>query len=182
LLRRFSTLLVCAFGLFALVVRGQALSIKPIQFESGTILNFHLQTRLQASAGDPLNSLPSGTALQVKMLGAAHRIADADGVPFRGTVVSSIIVGDHVVIHSEAEVHGIQILLRNRNHPEGFRYELLITDLIDQGTPYTITASFDPTFAETNGEPLPGNSHASSANGDGTGVAVNTKSEKSNVN
>jgi len=42
-------------------------------------------------------------------------------------------MGDGVVIHSEAEVRGLLVLLRSKNHPNGFRYELLLTELSDQG-------------------------------------------------
>jgi hypothetical protein len=179
--RHFPALAVCFLGLFAPAVRGQVLSIKPVQFESGTVLDFRLQTRLHASAGDPLNTFPDGTVLQVKMLDSIHRSAEADGVPFRGTVVSSLIVGGRVVIHPGAEVHGIQILLRNRNHPEGFRYELLITDLIDEGESHTITASFDPAFAEASGAALPG-ADAGSAETAGTSGINTTKPSDPNSN
>ena len=152
-MRYISALLVCILALFAGAIYGQDLSIKPIQFKSGTVFSFHLQTRLQAGAGDILNSLPSGTVLHIKMLDGARDGADADGLPFRGTVVTPLSYEGQVLIHSEAEVQGIQILLRNRNHPDGFRYELLITDLIDQGRSYTITAFFDPTLTEDGGAP-----------------------------
>ncbi len=180
-MRYISTLLVCALALFAGATRGQTLSVKPIQFESGTVFSFQLQPRLQASAGDPLNSIPSGTLLQVKMLDTAHRDAEADGLPFRGTVTSSLTVGGQVIIHSEAEVQGIQILLRNKNHPEGFRYELLITDLTDQGQSYTITAFFDPTFAGANGETSP-RTYAGSPEGSPTHPAASPKPMESRSN
>jgi hypothetical protein len=172
--RYISTLLVCALVLSAGSTRGQTLGVKPIQFESGTVFSFQLQPRLQARAGDPLNRIPSGTLLQVKMLDTARRDSEADGFPFRGTVMSSLTVGGQVIIHSEAEVQGIQILLRNKNHPEGFRYELLITDLTDQGQSYTITAFFDPTFGEANGETSP-HTYAGSPEGSPTRPVVSTK-------
>jgi hypothetical protein len=146
---------VCVLALFAVAAYGQDLSLKPIRFESGTVFSFRLQTRLQTSSEDMMNSLPSGTVLQIKMLASAQRDADADGAPFRGTVVSPISYGGQVLIHSAATVEGIQILLRNRAHPDGFRYELLITDLTDQGQSYTITAFFDPALTEEDGARSP---------------------------
>jgi hypothetical protein len=44
-------------------------------------------------------------------------------------------------------------LLRSRNHPEGFRYELLITSLNDRGKNYDLTASLNSSFRETTGQP-----------------------------
>ena len=171
-MRRVPALAVCFLGFFAPAVRGQSLSVKPIQIESGMVLNFRLQTRIQASAGDPLNTFPDGTVLPVKMLDSAHLWADADGVPFRGTVVGSLMVADHVVIHPGAEVRGLQILLRNRNHPDGFRYELLITDLIDQGEAHTITASFDPASGEAaSGAPQPGTDAGPAATAAASGIS-----------
>jgi hypothetical protein len=143
--RRFLALIVCAFGLSASSARCQVSTVKPIQIASGTILTFHLQTRLRTVAGDPLNDVPAGTLLQVRMLDSGDAAANADGVPFRGSVVSPLILAGQVIVHADAEVLGLQILLRNRNHPEGVRYELLITSLVDHGESYTITASFDPT-------------------------------------
>jgi hypothetical protein len=179
--RRIHAFVVCALVSVAVTVRGQALSIKPIQIASGTVITFHLQTRLRASASDPLNNLPSGTLLQVKMLDTMQRTADADGVPFRGSVVSPLVVNGQVIIHPDAVVQGLQILLRNRNHPEGFRYELLITGLVDQGQSYTITASFDPPFTEANGAPLPGANVRTTESADG-GAIPDAKSSQAGAN
>ncbi len=60
--------------------------------------------------------------------------------------MSSLISGDEVVVHSDAEVHGLLALLRSRNHPEGFRYDLMITSLVDHGKSYTLTATLDSSF------------------------------------
>jgi hypothetical protein len=38
------------------------------------------------------------------------------------------------------------VLLRSRNHPEGFRYELLVTSLTDHEKTYDVTASLNPSF------------------------------------
>ena len=52
------------------------------------------------------------------------------------------------MLHADAEVRGIFALLRSRNHPEGFRYELLITGVNDRGKNYTLTASLNSSFRE----------------------------------
>jgi hypothetical protein len=71
-----------------------------------------------------------------------------DGTEFRGTVVSGLTSSGEVVIHSDSEVRGILALLRSRSHPEGFRYELLITSLTDHGKSYVLTASLNPSLAD----------------------------------
>jgi hypothetical protein len=80
------------------------------------------------------------------MLDSIDSTVNRDGSPFRGSIVSPLISGDQVVVHSDAEVHGLLALLRSRSHPEGFRYELLITGLVDHGKSYTLTASLDSSF------------------------------------
>jgi hypothetical protein len=180
-LRRFLVFAVSAVAFIATPSRGQTSSVKPIQIVSGTILTFHLQTRLRASAGDPLNDFPAGTVLQVKVLDSIEpAVKVADGFPFRGSVVSSLSVGDRVVIHPDAEVRGLQVLLRNRNHPEGFRYELLITSLVDHGESYTVTASFDPTL-DGNGIPLSG-AETGDSKGVATGQSLATKPSEAATN
>ena len=162
-MRRFLSLAVCAF--FVSTAGGQDTTVKPLQFASGAILSFRLQTRLRPVAGDPLNDVPSGTILQVKMLDSLDASANADGIPFRASVISPLVVAGRVVVHADAEVHGLQVLLRNRNHPEGFRYELLITNLVDHGESYTITASFDPATPDGVAAPLSPSASSPAADG-----------------
>jgi hypothetical protein len=59
-------------------------------------------------------------------------------------------------------VRGILALLRSRSHPDGFRYELLITRLTDHGKSYVLTASLKPSLADS---PVP--SPANHATGGG---------------
>jgi hypothetical protein len=118
--------------------------IAPLRFPAGTIVNFQLQTRLKAAAANALDELPKGTLLRVKLLDSIDSAADRDGSAFHGLVVSSVAWGNHVVIHSDAQVRGLFALLRSANCPEGFRYELLVTGLIDRGQSYTLTAFLDP--------------------------------------
>jgi hypothetical protein len=58
-----------------------------------------------------------------------------------------------VIIRSEAEVRVLLVLLRSRNHPEGFRYELLVTRLTDRGKSYDLTASLNPSFLDPAAQP-----------------------------
>lgn len=150
---RFLALLACAVGFSALAAYGQALSasqtlapaaVAPLQIPAGTIVNFQLQTRMKAAATDALGVLPKGTLLRVKLLDAIDSAALRDGSAFRGLIVSSVANHDRVVIHPDAEVHGLFALLRSATHPEGFQYQLLVTNLIDRGRTYTLTAFLDP--------------------------------------
>src|SRR5260370_32414631 len=130
-MRHLATLVLCVFGLSATAAHGENYGIEQIQVTCGTVLSFHLQTRMNPGAGDSLNSFPKGTVLHVRMLDSIDSTVNRDGCPFRGSIVSPLISGDQIVVHSEAEVHGLLALLRSRTHPEGFRYELLITGVID---------------------------------------------------
>jgi hypothetical protein len=153
---RFLVRLVCAAGLFATAVQAQSSDIAPIRVPAGTVLSFHLQTRLKASAGDALDALPKGTVLRVKMLDAIDSAVNRDGSSFHGVVVSAIASGDRVVVHADAEVRGLLALLRSASHPEGFRYELLVTGLVDRGEAYILTAFL--------GSEFPGDSTKSASN------------------
>jgi len=127
--------------------------IEPIRVSAGTILAFHLQTRLRHAAADPLEALPQGTVFHVKMLNPVDSSADRDGSEFHGTVVADLSLGDGVLIHADSEVRGILVLLRSKNHPEGFRYELLLTDLTDHGKSYPLTASLNASFYDAATQP-----------------------------
>src|SRR5437764_15044985 len=87
--------------------------------------------------------------IRVKLINSIDSAVNADGTEFHGTVVSGMTSSGELVIHSGAEVRGVLALLRSRSHPEGFRYELLITDLTDHGTSYTVTASPNPSLADS---------------------------------
>ncbi len=58
-----------------------------------------------------------------------------------------------VIVHPDSEVRGILVLLRSRNHPEGFRYELLVTSVTDHAKTYDLTASLNPSFADGGAPP-----------------------------
>jgi hypothetical protein len=154
---RFLAVLLCVASLFATAAPAQVSTsaIDPLRVLPGTILAFHLQTRLRHSEGDPLDVLPQGTVLHVKILSAIDSSVDRDGSQFRGSVVSDLAIGDGVVIHSDAEVRGLLVLLRSRNHPDGFRYELLLTQLTDGGKSYPLTASLSTSVSDAGSQAPP---------------------------
>jgi hypothetical protein len=161
---RFLAVVLCAVSVFAVPSFAQvsAPGIEPICVPAGTVLAFHLQTRLRHTEGDPIDALPKGTVLHVKLLGPIDSNVDRDGSEFRGTVASDLSMGDGVVIHSDAEVRGLFVLLRSKTHPNGFRYELLLTELSDHGKSYLLTASLNDSFFDSGPQPIadanPGNS------------------------
>jgi hypothetical protein len=148
-MKRIATAVLCLAVAFASVARGQASKVEQVQVASGTVLTFYLHARLNAANGDAVDALPKGSLLRVKMLDSIDSNVNPDGTEFHGSVVSALASEGNVVIHREAEVRGILALLRSRNHPEGFRYELLITALNDHGKSYALTASLNPSFSDS---------------------------------
>lgn len=142
---------VCLSSAFASIAQGQAPGTipVPVQVTAGTVLTFYLHARLNPTNGDSLDGLPKGTLLRVKMLDSIDSAVNADGTEFRGTVMSGLTSSGEIVIHPGSEVSGILALLRSRSHPEGFRYELLITSLTDHGKSYALTASLAPSLADS---------------------------------
>jgi hypothetical protein len=80
---------------------------------------------------------------------------DGDGTEFHGSIVAPLVLEGEVIVRSEAEVRGLLVLLRSRSHPEGFRYELLVTGLTDRGKSYDLTASLNPSFLDPGTQPVP---------------------------
>jgi hypothetical protein len=112
-----------------------------------------LQTRLHPAATDALDGLPKGTILQVRMLDTVDSTTDRDGAEFHGTLAAPLLLGGEVIVLADAEVRGLLVLLRSRSHPEGFRYELLLTGLTDRGNSYDLTASLNPSFLDSGDQP-----------------------------
>src|SRR5207302_9105701 len=75
--------------------------------------------------------------------------AKPDGARCRGAVVSGPTASGEPVTHSGSEVRAILAMLRSRSHPEGFRYELLITGLTSHSKSYTLTASLKPSLSDS---------------------------------
>ena len=148
-MRRPAILVLCVLCLSAAAAYAQSPQIGQIQVASGSVLSFHLQTRMNPDAGDSLAAFPKGTLLHVRILDSIDSTVNRDGSPFRGSIVTPLISGDQIIVHSDAEVHGLLALLRSRSHPDGFRYELLITGLVDHGKAYTLTASLDSSFFDS---------------------------------
>ena len=156
---RFLAAALFAASVFAVHTSAQASSstLEPIRVQAGSVLAFHLQTRLRHNTSDPLDALPQGTTFHVKMLNPIDSTADRDGSEFHGTVVADLSLGEGVVIHADSEVRGLLVLLRSKNHPDGFRYELLLTELTDHGKSYPLTASLNTSFYDAAPQPVAAN-------------------------
>ena len=139
---------LCSVGLLASSAFAQSPAIAPVRVAAGAVLKFHLQTRLKPTANDSMDALPKGTVLQVKMLDSIDSGTDPDGTEFHGSLATPLVLGEDVVIPADAEVHGLLVLLRSRTHPEGFRFELLVTGISDRGKSYDLTASLNPSFID----------------------------------
>lgn len=148
-MKRIALVSMCIGCVLASTAHGQASRIEPVHVAAGTVLTFYLHARLNPTSGDAVDGLPKGSLLRVKMRDSVDSAVDADGSEFHGTVTSGLTSSGEVVIHSGSEVRGILALLRSRNHPEGFRFELLITDLTDHGKSYSLTASLNPSLADS---------------------------------
>src|SRR5947208_6122251 len=154
-MRRSFAVLLCSVSLLANPAFGQSVAIAPVRVAAGVVLKFHLQTRLNQTRGDAVDALPKGTVLEVRMLDSVDSDIDSDGTEFHGTLAAPLVLEGEVIVHSEAEVRGLLVLLRSKTHPEGFRYELLITRLIDHGKSYDLTASLNPSFLDPAVQPAP---------------------------
>lgn len=152
-MRPFAVAVPCLLTLFAITAHGQNPTVAPLRVAAGTVLKFHLQTRLTPAAGDTLDALPKGTVLQVRMLDSIDSGTDRDGTEFHGSLAAPLVSGGRVIVGTEAEVRGLLALLRSRSHPEGFRYELLVTGLTDRGKSYDLTASLNPSFLDPGTRP-----------------------------
>jgi len=154
-MHRFGVVFLCAASVFAGAACGQNATIEPIHAHLGAVLTFHLQTRLNPADPNDIDVLPRGTVIRVKMLNGMDSGVDRDGSVFHGAVVDSVSAGDKIIVHSESEVRGILVLLRSKNHPEGFRYELLLTSVTDHAKTYDMTASLNPSFFDASATSAP---------------------------
>jgi hypothetical protein len=147
-MRRSVVAVLCFISLFAIPAQGQSPTVAPLRVTAGTVLKFHLQARLNPTGGDALDALPKGTILQVRMLDAIDSATNPDATEFHGTLAAPLVSRGQVIVRTEAEVRGLLVLLRSRSHPDGFRYELLMTSLTDHGKSYNLTASLNPSFVD----------------------------------
>lgn len=150
-MRRFLPAVLSVISVFGASAYGQSAGISPIHVPAGSIVTFYSQTRLNPGTGNVLDELPKGTILKVKLLAAIDSNMDRDGSEFRGALATPLTSGTDVIVHADAGVRGLLVLLRSKSHPEGFRYELLITSISDNGKSYELTASLNSSFFDTNG-------------------------------
>ena len=137
----------CVFCLaLCSVVFAQDSILKPIHVPAGTTLTFYVQTRLNSEDATAVDLLPKGTQLIVKVLEPIDSTTSRDGSEFHGVVTSPVVSGGETVIRADAEAKGLFVLLRSKNHPDGFRYELLISEISDGGKPIRLTASLNTSF------------------------------------
>jgi hypothetical protein len=148
-MRRLALAAVCYLTVLAGFIWGRSADVKPVHIPAGTVLTFYLQTRLNPANGSVVDLLPKGTELNIKILDSINSDVTRDGAEFRGLTVSPVVSHDEVIIHADSEVRGLFALLRSRNHPDGFRYELLITGITDGGRIFQLTASLNPSFVDT---------------------------------
>jgi hypothetical protein len=147
-MRRILLLILCVSSVSG-AARAQTQTIQPLQESAGTVLTFYLQTRMAPESNDVFDSLPKGTVLRVKLLDAIDSGVARDGSEFRAELASPVYSENHqLLFHTDAQIHGLFVLLRSRNHPEGFRYELLATSLSENGKSYELTASLNPSFSD----------------------------------
>lgn len=159
-MRRLTLAVVCALCVIIGAYEARAAALKPIRVSAGSILSFYLQTRLNPDNGSVIDQLPKGTVLNIKVMDSIDSEVTRDGAEFRGLVVTPLVSGDEVIIHADAQVRGLFAILRSRSHPEGFRYELLITGITDGGKTFQLTASMNPSFVDA----PPQNQNAPAAN------------------
>ena len=147
-MRRSFAALLCFVTLLVPITYSHTPVVAQVRVAAGTVLKFHLQTRLHPAAGDALDALPKGTVLEVRMLDSIDSAVDHDGAEFHGTLSAPLVLGGEVIIRSDSEVRGLLVLLRSKSHPDGFRYELLVIGLTDRGKSYDLTASLNPSFVD----------------------------------
>ena len=139
---------LCAI-LLSYPVLAQNPGVTPIHMPAGSILTFYSQTRMNQQIGNPLDGLPKGTLLHVKLLEAIDSKMEADGTAFHGVLQTPVLDRRNaVLVERHAEVRGVLALLRSKNHPEGFRYELLLTGVNVDGKMQDLTAILNPTFSD----------------------------------
>lgn len=145
---RYLVAFLCLASVAAGVANAQKSGADRLTAPAGALLTFHLQTRLNPENPNEIDVLPKGTLVHVKLLTDVDSNVDRDGAEFRGQITSAIVSGNQIVVHEDSEVRGLLVLLRSRNHPEGFRYELLVTAVIDHNKTYDLTASLNASLSD----------------------------------
>src|SRR5260370_31308850 len=108
---------LCFTTLLASAAPGKSPALAPVRVAAGTVLKFHLQTRLDPPAGDPLDALPTGTVLEVRMLASIDSATDRDGTEFPAMLAAPLVIGGGGILRSESELRGSLRLLNSWSHP-----------------------------------------------------------------
>jgi hypothetical protein len=145
---RQTLVVLCFAALLTGPAEAQKVTPEPVHVAAGTVLAFHLQTRMQTATENETDLLPKGTVMMIKVLDTIDSTVDHDGTEFRGVLVNPIVSGNEVIVHAESEVKGLFVLLRSKTHPDGFRYELLITGIKDGDKSLDLTASLNSSFVD----------------------------------
>jgi len=145
---RQTLVVLCFAALLTGSTNAQKFAPEPVHVAAGTVLAFHLQTRMQTATENDTDLLPKGTVIMVKVLDTINSSVDHDGTEFRGVLANPIVSGNEVIAHADSEVRGLFVLLRSKTHPDGFRYELLITGIRDGDKSLDLTASLNSSFVD----------------------------------
>jgi hypothetical protein len=149
-MRRFQAIILCVLCAWIYPTFAQSSIVSPVHVSAGQVLTFYLQTRLTPSAENPIDALPKGTVLRVRLLDAIDSITESDGTIFHGVLESPLTDSRNgPLVEKHAEVRGLLVLLRSKGHPDGFRYELLLTGLNVNGKTQDLTATLNPSLFET---------------------------------
>jgi hypothetical protein len=76
-------------------------------------------------------SFQAGTLLGVKILNQISSLVDQSGTAFTGLLVVPLQLKGQIVVNAGAQVRGSLALLRNKAHPDGRCYDLLISQIAD---------------------------------------------------
>src|SRR5260370_7051213 len=101
---------LCFTTLLASAAPGKSPALAPFRVAAGTVLKFHLQTRLDPAAADPLDALPKGTVLEVRMLDSIDSATDRSDTQFHGVLPAPLLTGGGAIARSEAAGRGLLVL------------------------------------------------------------------------
>src|SRR5260370_35723277 len=110
-MHRFAVIFLCCVCVFGGSARGQNANIGPIHAEFGTILTFHVQTRLNPSERNEADILPNGTVIRVTMLKEVDSSVDRDGSEIHGEDAETASAGNKVIVSAEPEMRGTHALV-----------------------------------------------------------------------
>jgi len=75
-MHRFAAVFLCTVCVFTVAARGQSVKIEAVRAPMGTVLAFHLQTRLNPADRNEMDVLPRGTVIRVKLLSGVDSSID----------------------------------------------------------------------------------------------------------